>query len=109
MNDENCPYCGAQIEINHDDGYGYEEDQTHQQECSSCGKIFIYTTSIHLYYELNKAKCLNGEEHEFMTTLTYPYEFTRWQCEFCKEERPLNVEEKEKFLTTKERMYKRII
>jgi len=30
----NCPYCGAEQEICHDDGYGYEEDVLHQQECS---------------------------------------------------------------------------
>ena len=28
MYDVECPYCGAEIEINHDDGYGYEEDET---------------------------------------------------------------------------------
>ena len=28
-----CPYCGADVEINHDDGYGLEEDLIFKQEC----------------------------------------------------------------------------
>ena len=24
--DVECPYCGAEQEINHDDGYGYDEN-----------------------------------------------------------------------------------
>jgi hypothetical protein len=34
--DTNCPYCDADIEINHDDGYGYEEDRKHEQQCNNC-------------------------------------------------------------------------
>ena len=29
-------------DINHDDGYGYEEDVTHEQECSNCEKTFVF-------------------------------------------------------------------
>jgi len=28
-NDVECPYCGAEQEINHDDGQGYDEDVLH--------------------------------------------------------------------------------
>ena len=35
-----CPYCGAEQEINHDDGYGYEEDRRYQQQCGECEKTF---------------------------------------------------------------------
>ena len=29
--DVDCPYCGHPQDINHDDGYGYEEVVLHQQ------------------------------------------------------------------------------
>lgn len=48
-----CPYCNKSQKINHDDGYGYEEDRIHQQECDSCDKTFIYTTSIVFYYDVD--------------------------------------------------------
>jgi len=51
-----CPYCGSGVEINHDDGYGYEEDKTFEQECGSCGKTFVYTTTIVFYYHAKKNK-----------------------------------------------------
>ena len=40
MIDTNCPYCDADIKINHDDGYGYTESNTHQQRCYVCEKTF---------------------------------------------------------------------
>jgi hypothetical protein len=63
--DINCPYCDAPININHDDGYGYEEDEVYEQECDECGKNFAYTTSISFFYEPTKADCLNGAEHKY--------------------------------------------
>ncbi len=27
---EECPYCNEEIEINHDDGCGYQEDEVHE-------------------------------------------------------------------------------
>jgi len=35
MSDVTCPYCRDEQEINHDDGYGYEEDKEHEQDCHS--------------------------------------------------------------------------
>jgi len=51
VSDIECPYCGSSQEINHDDGYGYEEDEEFEQECSDCDKKFIFTTSISFNYE----------------------------------------------------------
>lgn len=70
--DVDCPYCGEGQEINHDDGYGYEEDQTHEQHCSDCGKSFAYTTSISYHYEASKAECLNDGEHTWEKMKIYP-------------------------------------
>ena len=78
--DTECPYCGEDVEINHDDGYGYSEDETHQQECGWCGKTFTYTTMIHFSYSTRKADCLNGGEHDYRKTATYPPEFARLRC-----------------------------
>ena len=93
MRDTECPYCGADVEINHDDGYGYDESDMHQQECE-CGKTFAYFTAIHFTYRTYKADCLNGGEHDYRKTATYPPEFARLRCKMCGDERPLtaNVE-----------------
>lgn len=50
MSDVNCPNCGEGQEINHDDGYGYEEDQDFEQQCSDCNYTFIFTTGILYVY-----------------------------------------------------------
>ena len=52
MSDVNCPYCDAEIEINHDDGYGYAEDETFEQDCHNCGKEFEFSTIISYYYQV---------------------------------------------------------
>ncbi len=90
MYDVRCPYCRAENEICHDDGYGYEEDRQHQQECSRCEKTFVYTTYISFSYTAYQADCLNGAEHKFRETTTYPPEFARLQCIDCGEEKPID-------------------
>lgn len=94
MNDCNCPYCDAEIEINHDDGYGYSEDEVHQQQCSDCGKTFTYTTSISFSYDTEKADCLNGAPHNWKPTASYPKCATKMLCDMCGEYRDMTVEEK---------------
>lgn len=94
--DVECPYCGKGDEICHDDGYGYEEDQLHQQECGECGKIFIYETSISFSYEAAKADCLNGAEHQYKETNTYPRCFRRLRCVDCGEEKEIEGIEEER-------------
>lgn len=58
MSDVKCPYCSHWQEINHDDGYGYDEGETHEQDCVSCNKTFNFETTISYSYEVS---CLNGE------------------------------------------------
>jgi len=90
-NDIDCPYCGEGNEINHDDGYGYEENKTHEQECSHCGKIFVYTTSINFHYEPEQAPCKNGGEHDWEQMHGAPEEYfkNRQRCSYCDEERTI--------------------
>jgi len=90
-NEIDCPYCGAGQEICHDDGYGYEEDGIHEQECSECEKVFHYSTSIHYYYQVEKAPCKNGEPHNWKKVHGYPSEcFSDVErCSYCGEERKI--------------------
>lgn len=89
MNDVKCPYCDEEQEINHDDGYGYEEDDVHQQECGECEKIFTFTTYIHFSYTTYKADCLNGGEHDWKPMIGAPVEYfkDKQRCQQCDEER----------------------
>lgn len=91
--DVECPYCGKEQDINHDDGYGYEEGVKHQQDCPYCHKTFVYTTEISFYYEAEKADCLNGGEHEWEITDTCPNMYSRMRCKACDEKRKLTEEE----------------
>ncbi len=89
--DVECPYCGKEQEINHDDGYGYEEDGVFQQECPYCDKIFVFTTSISFYYDVEKAPCLNGSEHDWRPITGWPKEhfIGKEMCQCCGEERQI--------------------
>ena len=93
MKDIECPYCGFEQEINHDDGYGYGEDDIYQQQCGNCDKYFTYTTSISFYYDVKKADCLNEGEHKWEITHAFSVEFRKLRCSDCGEERELPSEE----------------
>lgn len=93
MSDIECPYCGYEQDICHDDGFGYEEGVKHQMECINCGKTFVFETAIIFNYEAEKADCLNGAPHDWHPSKTYPIEFTKMRCSMCGEERELTVEE----------------
>ena len=69
MADVNCPYCKAGQEINHDDGYGYEEDVEHEQGCTGCGQNFRFTTSILYCYE---ALCDGDHDMENCSDIGFP-------------------------------------
>ena len=94
-----CPYCGEENEINHDDGFGYEENVNHEMECRHCNKVFMFTTSISYSFEPFATPCLNTEEdsHEWKLSMTFPREFSRMVCQHCEKKRQLTPEEKEKF------------
>lgn len=94
--DVKCPYCGKGQEICHDDGVGYSEDKTHQQECSDCEKIFIFTTSITFYYEASEADCLNDGKHTFEKVGRYPvviFDKVCVRCSQCQEEKDVDYKE----------------
>lgn len=89
MKDVECPYCGTGQEINHDDGYGYEEDDPHEQSCPHCDKTFVFYTTILFHYSAHKADCLNGSPHRYEKTKTYPPEFAVMRCIDCRHEKKI--------------------
>lgn len=98
MCDINCPYCDADLEVCHDDGFGYAEGVAHQMECPCCEKIFVFYTHISFYYSPQKADCLNGAEHKWKPTITWPKIATRMRCDYCDEERKPTEEEMKKIM-----------
>jgi len=93
MKDIECPYCGEWQEINHDDGYGYDEDRVFEQQCGDCEKSFSFTTSILFMYDAKKAPCMNDEPHNFKPTCTMPKYHTKMRCSYCDEERKMSEHE----------------
>jgi len=96
MYEVECPYCEQDVEVDHDDGYGYEEDRLYQQECPKCEKTFTYTTYITFTHHAYKADCLNSGEHQYERTHTHPPECAEMRCVMCDDRKPLPVIDKEK-------------
>ena len=79
MSDVTCPYCGAEQEINHDDGYGYEEGEEFEQECGSCEETFRLTTTIWFHYDV---EC-QEEDHDMSPVgKKFPNFFGCSRCSF---------------------------
>jgi hypothetical protein len=83
MIDFKCPYCGADQEVNHDDGAGYDENRLHEQECSDCEKTYVFDTAISFTYTPKKADCLNGAEHRLKFRKSWPHEYSKMCCQDC--------------------------
>ena len=101
MSDINCPYCEAAQDINHDDGYGYEEGVSHEQQCEECDKYFTFTTSVSFYYDVEKADCLNDGKHNFKASRTWPIENSEMKCTTCEERRTPTEEEMKEIIKLK--------
>lgn len=96
--DIECPYCGYEQDICHDDGFGYQEDVKHEMECSNCGKSFVFMTSISFYYKAEKADCLNDGNHDYKPNTCFPKEYTEMVCAMCDDHRKPTKEEMIKIL-----------
>jgi hypothetical protein len=92
-NDLQCPYCGADQEVNHDDGAGYDENKLHEQDCRECGKTYVFETLISVDYTPHKADCLNGAEHILKFRKSWPHTHSRMCCQDCDYERPATESE----------------
>lgn len=94
-NDVRCPYCNKWCEINHDDGYGCEEDRIYHQACNHCDKLFRFGVSIRFDYDAQKAPCLNDDSSDdhmwrefdwgyIKDNRGWPFPYpTKWRCELC--------------------------
>ena len=97
IHDLECPYCEAGLEINHDDGFGYDQNVNHEMECSECVKTFVFQTEVSFNYTPKKADCLNGEEHNYEITKTFPKCFSQMRCTHCYKERDLTESEMKEY------------
>lgn len=92
-----CPYCGEEQKIDHDDGYGYDEGTIYRQECSGCGKSFAYETTISIFHEAFAAPCIDGDaEHDWKETNTFPRCYRKLRCSVCGEEKEIEGIEEER-------------
>lgn len=86
MNDLYCPYCEESQTINHDDGYGYDENEMHFQDCKDCNKTFGYETAIIYHYEPVKVPCQNeAADHRWKASFTFPVDSSFMRCADCQE------------------------
>lgn len=84
--DIKCPYCNEWQNIDHDDGYGFEEDTLYEQECHNCDKTFCYITERSYAYKAYKANCLNDENaaHVFVKHTSRGKEIETYiECWIC--------------------------
>lgn len=80
MSDVKCPYCETGQEINHDDGYGYEEGEHHTQECTNCEKEFEFTSMMSYDYSVY---CKDNKDHVMEPFGDqWPYMFQCKNCDF---------------------------
>lgn len=88
--DIQCPYCGREMDV---DSTEIEIDERNEMQCKFCEKNFVFIPEVEIVYSSYKAKCLNGGEHNFQATKTYPVEFTKMECWACGERREPTEEE----------------
>lgn len=83
MDTVDCPYCGQENEINHDDGAHYDEEHAESMECEHCDKKFLVDATISWYFEGREADCLNDGEHKWKDLIsTHPV--GREYCTHCR-------------------------
>lgn len=78
MSDIKCPYCGHWQDICHDDGYGYDEGNEHEQHCENCDKEFKFTTSVMYSYSVY---CESESDHEMYQAIDDEPDF--FMCKNC--------------------------
>lgn len=88
MYDCQCPYCNETMD---DPDECHEPEVTYEHECPHCGKSFVFTVDYIRTYSERKADCLNGGEHDYQKTNTYPPEFAKLRCTMCDDEKPLSA------------------
>lgn len=89
MSSLECPYCEKEID---DPDDMYDPCKNYELECPHCEKSFVFEVEYERYYSASKADCLNGAEHKYSITKTYPKRYAKMRCEMCQDEKPLPKE-----------------
>ncbi len=87
MSDVKCPICGFEQEINHDDGYGFEEDERHDQFCINCEYEFEFTTSITYSYNVY---CKDDDHNLEPFGDKWPDMYECTKCDYFEYKKPAN-------------------
>ena len=88
MFDCKCPYCKKTMD---DPDECFEPEIDYEYECPHCEKNFVFTVDYMRTYSEQQADCLNGADHKYEKTKTYPPEFARLRCTMCGCEKALNT------------------
>lgn len=77
-----CPYCEEELD---DPDDCYKEDEVYEHSCRHCEQNFTFTLSYSVYYESEKADCLNGGEHDWKPINGSPAEYfvNKRRCSMC--------------------------
>ncbi len=87
-----CPYCDKDL---NDPDDAYNPGELYEKQCRYCEKIFIFEIDYIKTYHCKQADCLNGAEHDFKKTKTFPERFAKLRCTMCGMEKSLSVSDKE--------------
>jgi transposase-like protein len=79
MEETECPYCGEEISIEY---FEYDYDESHEYECHSCGKNFIFIINHSVYIEAYQADCLNDAPHH-IKEIKWGKDHTTYDCTKC--------------------------
>lgn len=92
-NNVECPYCGAEREVDFDSIVGSDPHRKHVMACGDCGKDFAFTAEVSVTYTSYKTDCLNGGDHRWRFESGYPFHNSVMRCETCDESRKPTAEE----------------
>lgn len=86
MNNVECPHCNTLHYVERSDGEGTEEDVLYEKECSNCGNIFGFYTTIQFGYNSVSLPCKNGEDHTLYDIVGLPSELFagKKRCKHCR-------------------------
>jgi len=62
MSDVDCPYCGHEFRLCHDDGAHCQDDGREEEHCPGCSKIMMVRTVISYDHYTETAACLNTDD-----------------------------------------------
>ena len=89
-----CPYCGH--EYDYDGDYSFSQDETWEEECPKCEKLFMLTGWYEASFSSEKADCLNGGEHDYKPVKHFPrYWPDMVRCSSCGHEIKGDIDQRE--------------